>query len=87
MEVYGIYGYIFCKDGNIMEVLEDEEVGSYLYSLFVLLVVQNDLFVYLVQVVQNNLKVEVWEVFVLENNFWVMQIFEVVRIVVEIGKI
>ena len=86
MEVYGTHGYIFCKDGNTMEVLEDEETGSYPHSPPALPATQNDPFAYLAEVVQNNLKVEAWEVSAVENNFRVMQILEAARIAAETGK-
>lgn len=86
MELYGTHGYVFCKNGTDMQILEDEAAGPYEEKATPLPTAVNDPFAYLAQVVQNDLKVEAWDVSALENNVRVMQILEAARISAETGK-
>ena len=86
MELYGTHGYVFCKNGTAMEILEDEQKGSYEQTADPLPAGIDDPFAYLAQVVKNNLAVEAWEVSAVENNFRVMQILEAAKIAAETGK-
>ncbi len=86
MELYGTHGYVFCKNGTDMEILEDEEAGPYEQKADALAEEVNDPFTYLAQVVQNGLEVEAWDVSAIENNMRVMMILEAARISAETGK-
>lgn len=86
MELYGTHGYVFCKNGSDMEILEDEEEGSYEQKAEALPEAVNDPFAYLAQVIQNDHPVEAWDVSALENNVRVMMILEAARISAETGK-
>lgn len=86
MEVYGTTGYVFCKDGTQMEVLEDGKAGPFSKEAEPLKMGVHDPFAYLNQVVNRNLKVESFSVHSLENNLLVMQILEAAKHSAEIGK-
>lgn len=86
MELYGTHGYVFCKNGTDMEVLEDEEKGAYEQKAEPLAKAVDDPFTYLAQVVKNDLPVEAWEVSALENNLRVIQILEAAKIAAETGQ-
>ena len=86
MELYGTHGYVFCKNGTDMEILEEEEKGPYKQQAEPLNVAVNDPFAYLAQVVKNNHPVEAWDVSAPENNFRVMQILEAAKIAAQTGQ-
>lgn len=86
MEVYGTTGYVFCKDGTQMEVLEDEKVGPFSREAEPLAMGVHDPFAYLNQVVNHNLKVEPYSVHSLENNLLVNQILEAAKQSAKTGK-
>lgn len=79
MEVYGTTGYVFCKDGTQMEVLEDEKAGPFSQEAEQLKMGVHDPFAYLNQVVNHNLQVEPYSVHSLENNLLVNQILEAAK--------
>ena len=79
MEVYGTHGFVMCKDGTKMEVLEDEEEGVSLMDAAPLTMGVHDPFAYLNQVVHHKLEVPPYSVSSLENNLIVMQILEAAK--------
>jgi predicted dehydrogenase len=86
MEVYGTTGYVICKDGTKMEVLEDEKAGPFPREAESLEMGVHDPFAYLNQVVTQHLRVEPYSVHSLENNLLVMQILEAAKYSAEMGK-
>ncbi|MEM1258253.1 MAG: Gfo/Idh/MocA family oxidoreductase [Bacteroidota bacterium] len=86
MEVYGTSGYVFCKDGTKMEVLEDEKVGAFSKEAEPLGMGVHDPFAYLNQVVNHDLQVDPYSVHSLENNLIVMQILEAAKHSTKTGK-
>ncbi len=86
MEIYGTTGYVFCKDGTQMEVLEDEKEGPFSKEAEPLAMGVHDPFAYLNQVVNHNLQVEPYSVHSLENNLLVMQILEAAKQSAKTGK-
>ena len=86
MEVYGSTGYVFCKDGTKMEVLEDEKAGSFSKEAEPLKMGVHDPFAYLNQVVNRSLKVEPYSVHSLENNLMVVQVLEAAKHSAETGQ-
>ncbi len=86
MELYGTQGYVFCKNGTDMEILEDEKEGPYDEKAAALTKGIDDPFACLAQVIKHDLAVEAWEVSALENNLRVMQILEAAKIAAETGQ-
>jgi predicted dehydrogenase len=79
MEVYGTSGYVFCKNGKEMEVLEDEKVGSYKLEAKPLPDGFHDPFAFMAEVIKNSHPLERFGVSSLENNLIVMQILEIAK--------
>ncbi len=86
MQIYGKTGYVFCKNGREMEILEDEKEGPYLETATPLPNGQQDPFAFLTKVIKEDLKIDPFDVSALENNRVVMQILEAAKIAAETGK-
>lgn len=86
MEIYGTTGYVFCKDGTQMEILEDEKAGPYALQANPLAKGVHDPFAFFNQVVKHGLEIEPYSVHSLENNLLVMQILEAAKHSAEISK-
>ncbi len=86
MEVYGKSGYVICKNGEAMEVLENEKDGPKSIMASPLPMGVHDPFAYLAQVVKKNLAVDTFGVSSLENNLIVTQILEAAKHAAETGK-
>jgi len=86
MEVYGTTGYVFCKNGTDMEILEDEKAGPFTLKAENLKMGIHDPFAYLNQVVNHDLTVAPFSVHSLENNLLVVQILEAAKHSAETGK-
>ena len=86
MEIYGTSGYVFCKNGTDMEVLEDEKAGPFTYKAQGLPMGIHDPFAYFNQVINHNLNIEPYGVSSLENNLLVTQILEAAKHSAKTGK-
>ncbi len=86
MEVYGKTGYVLCKNGEDMEIMESEENGPVLLKAQPLPTGVHDPFAYFAKVVKNEHPVEVFGVSSLENNLRVMQILEIAKHSATTGK-
>ncbi|MEL6923158.1 MAG: Gfo/Idh/MocA family oxidoreductase [Bacteroidota bacterium] len=76
MEVYGTSGYVICKNGNDLEILEDEKQGPYPATGKPLEQGVHDPFALLTKVVKENYQLPPYDVSSLENNRIVMQILD-----------
>ncbi|MCP4976008.1 MAG: Gfo/Idh/MocA family oxidoreductase [Maribacter sp.] len=79
MAVYGMHGYVFCKNGEDMEVLENEKVGPILLRAKPLTKGVHDPFAYFTKVVKEDLPMDSFGLSSLENNLVVMQILEAAK--------
>ncbi|NAS13508.1 Gfo/Idh/MocA family oxidoreductase [Flavobacteriaceae bacterium R33] len=79
MEVYGTNGYVVCKNGTDMEILEDEKKGSYPLTAKALKQGYHDPFALLQKVVKEGYQLTPFDVSSLENNMRVMQILEAAK--------
>lgn len=86
MEIYGTSGYIFCKNGTDMIIMEEEAKGPHKHQAEPLPMGLHDPFAYLSQVVQYGYTVNPWDVSALTNNLRVMQILEAAKISAQTGK-
>lgn len=86
MEIYGTNGYIFCKNGTDMVIMEEEAKGPQAHRAEPLSPGLHDPFAYLSQVVQNGYTVNPWDVSALTNNLRVMQILEAAKVSAQTGK-
>ncbi|WP_430966360.1 Gfo/Idh/MocA family protein [Spongiimicrobium sp. 2-473A-2-J] len=79
MEIYGTTGYIICKDGSHMEILEKESDGPFDVVAPPLSKGIDDPFALLQKVVKENYQLNAYDVSSLENNMVVMQILEAAK--------
>lgn len=86
MEVYGKTGYLFCKNGKDMSLLEEE--GSEVQSLVAASLPRDrdDPFAFLAQVVRNGYAPPAYDLSSMENNAIVMQILEAAKESARSGK-
>lgn len=86
MQVYGVSGYIDCKNGLDMEVLLDEKERSFEMKAEPLPHGIQDPFAYMTEVIKKDRPVEKMGVSSLENNLIVMQILELAKMAANTGK-
>ena len=79
MEVYGTNGYVICKNGTEMSVLENEEDGAFEIKAKPLVHGYHDPFALFHKVVKKNHELPPYDVSSLENNILVMQILEAAK--------
>lgn len=87
MEIYGKTGYIYCKNGQDMEVLEKEEDGPFTMTAEPLAKGIHDPFAYMTKVVKEDYPVEPFGLSSLDNNKVAMQILEAAKQSSETGEI
>ncbi|MGF1559297.1 MAG: Gfo/Idh/MocA family protein [Flavobacteriaceae bacterium] len=86
MEVYGTTGYIFCKNGTDMQLLENEKDGSFSKKADALPLGLDDPFALLRKIVQDGYELPSNDLTSLENNLLVVQILEAAKRSAETGK-
>ena len=86
MEVYGQTGYVFCKNGQEMQVMESEKEGAKPMTAKPIQNGIHDPFAYLTKVIKSNYPVEKYGLSSLENNEIVMQILEAAKYAAETGQ-
>ncbi|MBT8297397.1 MAG: Gfo/Idh/MocA family oxidoreductase [Maribacter sp.] len=79
MAVYGTHGFVFCKNGEDMEVLEDEKVGPYSIKANPLANGTHDPFAFFAKMIKDDLQMDSFGLSALENNLVVMQILEAAK--------
>lgn len=87
MELYGTSGYVFCRNGEDMQVMEKEEDGGYPLKAIPLEKGIHDPFAYMTKVIKKGYKVEPFSLSALDNNLIVMQILEAAKVSTESGKV
>ncbi len=87
MAVYGQTGYVYCKNGQEMEVLEDEAEGAFPMTAKPLKKGIHDPFAYMTKVIKEDYPVEPFGLSALDNNAIVMQILEAAKVSAETGKV
>jgi len=79
MEVYGTTGFLKCKNGSDMELMIDQKEGSKALKAQALPKGSNDPFALFQRVVQEDLRLEPYDVSSIDNNKMVMQILELAK--------
>ncbi len=79
MAVYGKHGYVLCKNGEDMELLEDEKAGPKLLKANPLVKGVHDPFAYFTKVIKEDLPMDSFGLSSMENNLVVMQILEAAK--------
>ena len=79
MTVYGQTGYVYCKNGSEMEVLEKEEDGSFPMTATPIEKGIHDPFAYMTKVIKEDYPIEKFGVSSPENNRIVMQVLEAAK--------
>ncbi|EAR02903.1 Gfo/Idh/MocA family protein [Maribacter sp. HTCC2170] len=86
MAVYGKHGYVLCKNGEDMEVLENEKVGPKPLKALALKNGIHDPFAYFTKVIKENQPMESFGLSSLDNNLMVMQILEAAKESAKTGR-
>ena len=86
MEVNGTTGYIFCKNGTDMQLLENEKDGPFSKKADALPPGLDDPFALLRKIVQDGYELPANDLTSLENNLLVVQILEAAKRSAETGK-
>ena len=76
MEIYGTDGYIFCRDGSLMEVKLKGEKSTKQINAPPLDLDRNDPFIYFVNIIRGTIKMQPFDLASLENNLQVMVMLE-----------
>ena len=79
MAVYGTNGYVFCKNGEDMEVLENEKAGPKLLRAKALTNGIHDPFAYFTKVIKEDMPMDSFGLSSLDNNLVVIQILEAAK--------
>jgi predicted dehydrogenase len=86
MYVYGKTGFVFCKDGTNMQLKEDEKKETKTLMAAPLLDDRNDPFVYFVNVIRGNIRMNRYDPSSLETNEIVVKILDAARESAKTGK-
>jgi predicted dehydrogenase len=86
MYVYGKTGFVFCKDGTNMQLKEDEKKETQIFTAAPLLNDRNDPFVYFVNVIRGNIKINKYDLSSMETNEIVVKILDAARESAKTGK-
>ena len=86
MEVYGVKGYIFCKDGTNMLVREDEKKEAVAIKADPLPTDRNDPFIYFKNVIRGNIKMNEYDLSASATNEMVVKILEAAKKSAASGK-
>lgn len=86
MEVYGLKGYVFCKDGVSMLVKDDEKKEAQSVMAENLPEDRNDPFVYFTNVIRGNIKMSIYDLSAPANNEIVVKILEAAKQAAKTGK-
>ena len=86
MQVYGKTGFVFCKDGTNMQIKENEKEEAQTITASPLSNDQNDPFVYFVNVIRGNIKMNKYDLSSAETNDIVVKILDAARQSSKTGK-
>ena len=86
MEVYGQTGYVFCKNGQDMQLMENEKQGGQPMTSTPIEKGIHDPFAYLTKVIKEDYPVEAYGLSSMENNEIVMQILEAAKHAAKTGQ-
>jgi predicted dehydrogenase len=86
MEVYGVSGFVFCKDGSNMLVRKDEKSVAESIVAPTLPGDRNDPFIYFANVIRGNIQMKTYDLSAPANNEIMMQILEASKASVRSGK-
>lgn len=86
MEVYGVSGFVFCKDGSNMLVRKNEKSVAESIVAPTLPVDRNDPFIYFANVIRGNIQMKTYDLSAPANNEIMMQILEASKASVRSGK-
>lgn len=86
MEVYGVTGYVICKDGTNMQVRENEKAAEQHITANKLPIIRNDPFAYFSKVISGEIKMATFDLSAPDNNEVVIKILEAAKASVKTGK-
>lgn len=86
MEVYGVKGYVFCKDGTNMLVKEDEKKDPVAIAAAPLPTDRNDPFIYFKNVIRGNIEMNTYDPSAPATNEMVVKILDAAKRSAETGK-
>lgn len=86
MYVYGKTGFVFCKDGTNMQLKEDEKKETQMLIASPVADDRNDPFVYFVNVIRGNIRMNQYDLSSLETNEIVVKILDAARESAKTGK-
>ena len=86
MEVYGVKGYVFCKDGTNMLVKENEKSAVQSITADALPADRNDPFTYFKNVIRGNIVMQPYDLSAPANNEIVIKILEAAKQAAKTGK-
>jgi predicted dehydrogenase len=86
MQVYGKTGFVFCKDGTNMQIKENEKKEAEAITASPLSNNRNDPFVYFVNVIRGNIKMNKYDLSSAETNDIVVKILDAARQSSKTGK-
>jgi predicted dehydrogenase len=86
MEIYGLTGYVFCKDGKSMEIKENEKKNAEAVQAKALPPDRDDPFIYFANVIRGKIKQETFDLSSSGNNEIVIRILEAARYSSKTGK-
>ncbi len=86
MQVYGVTGYVLCKNGTDMMIKEDENKEAISQTAQALPENRNDPFIYFKNVIEGNIKPAAFDLSTAENNEIVIKILEAAKQSAKTGK-
>jgi predicted dehydrogenase len=86
MEVYGVKGYVFCKDGTHMMIRESDKQPPVADSATALPADRNDPFVYFTNVIRGNIAIQQYDLSAPATNMIVVKILEAAKHAAKTGK-
>jgi predicted dehydrogenase len=86
MEVYGVTGYVICKDGTNMLLRENEKTAEQLITAPKLPTYRNDPFAYFANVINGDIKMATYDLSAPDNNEMVIKILEAAKASAITGK-
>lgn len=86
MEVYGVTGFVFCKDGSNMQLKENEKKEIQSLTAERLPADRNDPFVFFANIIKGEIKMETYDLSAPANNEIVMKILEAAKYAAKTGK-
>ena len=86
MEVYGVKGFVFCKDGTNMLVKDDEKTEARPITAAPLATDRNDPFVYFANIIRGNITMQPYDLSSPANNEIVVKILEAAKHAAKTGQ-